>query len=219
LRYARERNRPIIPVILEGEYLYNEHTGKYDIAYWDKIPSELNELRAQFLFYEGAAFFPKFEKAIAELMRQPHRWRDIKRPRPTDPRPNSAATDDSITLYDEACDYAGRLEFETARKIFQKLINLNDTDFCSDAYEWIELLSQYERIVAMDSRINTRHRVRPLWEEYQKLYPKLFIEDIFDPKGFKQRFSLRRRLKTSPQSSRGDGVVPLRAEGMKLDVQ
>ena len=30
---------------------------------------------------------------------------------------------------------------------------------------------------------------------------------------------LRTRLKTSPQSSGVDGVVPLRAEGMKLDVQ
>lgn len=210
LKYARERNRPIIPIVLEGEYIFNQHTGKHDIAYWDKIPSELNDIRAQFLFYEGTSFFPKFEQAISEFQREPQKWRDIKRPRPADPRPNSEATHDGIALYDEACDYASRLEFETARKLFQKLINLNDPDFGEDAFQWIELLGHYERIVSMDSRLNTRHRVRPLWEAYQTFFPKPFLENIFDPKGISIRFvpSTIQPQKPSPNSEKLSRAKP-----------
>jgi formylglycine-generating enzyme required for sulfatase activity len=188
LSYARKRNRPIIPVVLENEFYFNEKTGKNEITYWSDIPAELNDLRAQFLFYEGTSFFNKFDQAIAEFAREPQKWRDILASRPSDPREGSETTHDGITLYDEACDYAGRLEFTTAEKLFQKLVNRNDPDFGSAAFEWIELLRHYEKLLALDSKSSTRFRVRPAWDEYKKLFPKDFLDSLFDPKGFEAQF-------------------------------
>ena len=34
LSYARKRNRPIVPIVLEGEFIYNPKSGKNDIDYW-----------------------------------------------------------------------------------------------------------------------------------------------------------------------------------------
>lgn len=189
LSYARKRNRPIIPVVLEGEYVLNERTGKHEISYWQDIPAELNDLRAQFLFYEGASFFDAFERSVAMFLRDASRWRDIPAPRPGDPREGSETAHDGIALYDEACDYAGRMEFSTSEKLFQKLVNRNDPDFATVAFEWIEMLRQYERLVALDSKASTRFRVRSAWDAYQKLFPKDFLEGIFDPKGFEARFT------------------------------
>ena len=186
LQYARERNRFIVPVVLPGEFTINPRTGKPEIAYWNQIPDALNDFRTQFLFHKGSSFFSDFEHSIAVY--DPKRYRDIKRPRPADPRTDSAGVHDGITLYDEACDYAGRMEFETARKLFQKLMHRNDPDFYSEAVEWIDLLGQYERLLALDAKASTRFRMQPAWNDYQKLFPKHFLEVIFDPKGFKTRF-------------------------------
>lgn len=157
LHYARERNRFIIPVVLEGEFWIDPVTGKPNMAYWDQIPSALNDYRTQFLFYKGTVFFADFEQAVTQY--DPKRYRDIERPRPADPRGGSEASHDNITLYDEACDYAGRLEFSTARKIFQKLIQRADSEFYAEAVEWTEIIGHYERLLAMDSKASTRFRV------------------------------------------------------------
>jgi formylglycine-generating enzyme required for sulfatase activity len=188
LSYARKRNRPIIPVVLEGEFSFNDKTGKNEISYWKDIPAELNDLRAQFLFYDGSSFFQRFDRSLAEFMREPQKWRDIPASRPGDPREGSETAHDGITLYDDACDYAGRMEFTTAEKLFQKLVNRNDPDFGAVAFEWIELLRHYERLLALDAKGSTRFRVRSAWDEYQKLFPKDFLEGIFDPKEFAKQY-------------------------------
>jgi formylglycine-generating enzyme required for sulfatase activity len=191
LQYARERNRFIIPVVLEGEFWIDPVTGKPNMAYWDQIPSALNDYRTQFLFYKGAAFFAEFEQAVAQY--DPKRYRDIERPRPADPRGGSEVSHDSITLYDEACDYAGRLEFGTARKIFQKLIQRADNEFYAEAVEWTEIIGHYERLLAIDSRASTRFRVSGMWNEYKQRFPRPFIEGIFDPNGFGTRIDSKPR--------------------------
>ena len=42
LSFAHELNLPLIPFVLEGEWVYNS-SGKYDIEFWDEIPSELQD--------------------------------------------------------------------------------------------------------------------------------------------------------------------------------
>lgn len=187
LSYARKRNRPVVPLVVEGEFSYNPITGKNDIDYWGDVPQELHDLRAQFLFYEGSSFLPRLEAAFAAFKREPQRWRDLPAQRPRDPRDASDETNNTIALYDEACDYAWRLEIPTAERLFQKLVNLNDPDFANDAHEWILLLREYQTLLSLDARQSTRHKVKARWEQYEQLFPKPFIEGIYDPKGLRQR--------------------------------
>ena len=86
LSYARRHNRPILPLVLDGEFFYNGVTGKNDIAYWSDIPQELDDLRSQFLFYEGTSFVQRVEAATLEFIRESKRWRDIPAGRPAPPR-------------------------------------------------------------------------------------------------------------------------------------
>lgn len=78
LSYARIRNRAIVPVVLEGEFTYNTVTGRYDIDYWDKIPDELTEARAQFLFHEDISFMQRLETAFDLIRRSPRRARPTR---------------------------------------------------------------------------------------------------------------------------------------------
>ena len=69
LSFAHKLNLPIIPFVLEGEWVYNAG-GKYDIEFWDDIPTELQEEdnRAQFLFYEGVSFVDKLKEGIDKIL-------------------------------------------------------------------------------------------------------------------------------------------------------
>ncbi len=187
LSYARKRNRPIIPLVLEGEFTYNATTGKNDIGYWEAVPEELNDLRAQFLFYEGVKFVQQLATSIQAFEREPQRWRDTPADRPSDPRHASDATNNSAAIYDDACDYALRLEFTQAEKLFLRLVNANDPHFGDDAFTWISILREYQTMVMFDTKESTRYKVEPLWKKYSTCFPLPFIE-LYDPKDFRSRY-------------------------------
>jgi toxoflavin biosynthesis protein ToxD len=194
LTYARKRNRPIIPIVLEDEFYYNPAKDKDDLDYWGDMPSELNDNRFQFLFYDGnqSKFINGLNAAVDRLMAM--RLKDIPADFPADPR--DATSNDTIRIYDEACDYALRLEFETARVKFQRLIGWNDALFAADAHDWMVLLYQYEKMLRLDARQSTRHHIPPLWTHYAAQFPKSFI-DLFDPKDFKSRYK-GKSIQTEP---------------------
>jgi formylglycine-generating enzyme required for sulfatase activity len=186
LTYGRKRNRPIIPIVLEGEFSYNPAKDKDDLDYWRDMPTELNDNRFQFLFYDGnqSKFINSLNAAVDRV--RALGLRDIPADFPPDPR--DATSNDTITIYDEACDYALRLEFDTARAKFQRLIDWNDALFAVDAHGWMVLLYEYEKMLRLDARQNTRHHIPPLWTNYAAQFPKTFI-DLFDPKDFKSQYS------------------------------
>lgn len=188
LTYARKRNRPVIPLVLEGEFFYNPVTGRNDIDYWEHVPQELKDLRSQFLFYEGTSFVPRIENAIAGFEREPQRWRDIVAEKPSDPRDANDLDNNSATLYDQACDFALRLEIATAERLFLRLFSAADPIFGEDSHQWILLLRTYQTLLNLDARSNTRYKIPPLWEKYRSQFPMPFIE-IFDPKDFAARFN------------------------------
>jgi formylglycine-generating enzyme required for sulfatase activity len=185
LSYASRRNRFIIPVVLEGEFGYNRATAKFDIAYWNDIPAELNTVRAQFLWYEGGSFIPQLEQALSVYSARP--LRDTPVAPPLDPRHASEQVTDALSIYDEACEYAGKLEFAMADTLFRKLMAANDPDLSDDAHQWVVLLEQYRRITEFAARPTTLHRAKAKWLEYRQQFPKPFIE-LFDPKGFAAQF-------------------------------
>ena len=141
-------------------------------------------MRAQFLFYTGTAFFAEFQNTINLFQRRPHR--DFDAPRPLNPDVNGESKSNHA-LYDEACDYAGRLAFAEAEKRFGQLDQRNDPDYGPVAYEWIQLLRQYAELIEVD-KPNARFIFKKKWDAYRALFPKEFWDGIFDPKDFASRF-------------------------------
>jgi formylglycine-generating enzyme required for sulfatase activity len=190
LDYAHKRRRPIIVVALEGEYYLNPASGKYDLpkATWDLVPEWLRE--RQFLFSGGTDFYSQFETAIDLFERN---WpRDTKAPRPLNPDKKSIhGTNHAV--YDTACDYAERLAFSDAEKHFDIL--QNDSDYAEVAAEWLELLRLYAELIEIYERRNTRFMFKSRWQAYESLFPKHFLDSIFDPKGLAKQNG----LETIPQ--------------------
>ena len=187
LSYARRRNRPIVPVVLEGEYIYNPKTGKKDIDFWPLIPDELNEMRAQFLFYEGGTFIDQLAQALVTIRQEPKRWRDIPiGEAPPDPRPTEGENINTAAIWDEACDYAWRGEIKTARKLFQRLITNADPTFGDFAYEWILILNEYDQLLSFDTRSSTYFQIKARWPNYAGFFPKAFVE-FYDPRNIYSR--------------------------------
>ncbi len=186
LSYARKRNRPIIPIVLEGEFEFNPKTGKNDILYWEQIPEELKDGRFQFLFYEGVSFVEQLNQAVEKLAGEG--FRDLYAPEPPDPRHVDDATNNTAVIYDQAVDFAWKLEFAAAEKLFLKLLDWGDKRFGSDAGEWIEILRQYEELVRLDELAAARYQIPDLLGAYLQYFPKRFVE-MFDPKDFRSRYA------------------------------
>jgi formylglycine-generating enzyme required for sulfatase activity len=183
LRYAFLRNRPIVPIVLEGEYFYDAQTAKNNLRFWDVIPDELNARKAQFLFYEGGSFAQRLANGIKEFKDEPHRWKDKEAKRPVDPRDKDDETsDDVFDIYNMAVDYACRMEFQTAERHFLRLMNSANDTFHHEADKWIDIVRAYNELKKFASRKSTEHRLAKEWEIYQKTYfPVNFINGIFDP--------------------------------------
>jgi formylglycine-generating enzyme required for sulfatase activity len=180
LTFARRLNRPILPVVLTDEFFYDPVKGKNDIRYWDDVPPEIYDIRAQLLFEEGTSFTERVNQAVARYQSEPDRWRPLQADRPADPSDGDSNYADS--LYDEACDYAWRSEFATAERKFQILANRSDPHFSPVAYDWIVILRDYRKLVRLFSRSSTRFVAEQVWQTYQAHFPKPFIDGVFDPK-------------------------------------
>jgi len=182
LEYAHKRNRPIIPVVLDGEFFLNPQSGKYDLSpeAWTLIPDWLRD--RQLLFYIGADFFVQFEAAVRVFERS---WpRDIHAPRPLNPNSKSVHSNNHA-VYSAACDYAERLAFTDAEKHFEALVSRNDPDYGEYAAQWIEIIRRYDELIEIASRHSARVIFNTRLIAYRALFPKDFLDDgIFDPKGF-----------------------------------
>lgn len=196
LDYAHKRNRPIIPVVLEFDL--DPKSAKYTIDYWELVPEWLKN--SQFLFYTGAEFFIKFQQATSLFERA---WpRDIPAPRPLSPDGKSLHGSNHA-LYDAACDYAERLVFVEAEKYFDLLVRRNDADYADAAAQWIELIRLYAELIEIDQRRSATFLFKKRWSQYTALYPKEFLEGIFDPR----KFAGREATPTLSRESKGEVKV------------
>lgn len=186
LSYARKRNRPIVPIVLEGEFLHNMNTGKNDLDYWNLIPQELNDMQAQLLFYEGAGWLKELETAVATFAATPYSWTDIPAAKPQDPRSANDATNNPETLYARACEAAEKLDINQADTLFLRLVN-GDSRYQQYAREWVELLRAYDELMRLESDRYLEFELPAQWELYQRQFPKKFVT-LFDPKDFKSRY-------------------------------
>ena len=181
LEYAHKRNRPIIPVVLDGEFFLNTVSGKYDLPgeTWKLVPEWLRD--AQMLFYVETDFYRLFQDALAVFERN---WpRDIPAPRP----PNPGETGSNHALYSAARDYAGRLAFAEAEKHFDVLVRRNDKDYADVALQWMNVIRLYAELIEIVEHRNPPVIFNRKWAEYTKLFPNDFVEGVFDPRGFAAR--------------------------------
>jgi len=193
LEYAHRRNRPIIPVVLDGEFFLDPKSGRYDLPKetWALVPDWLGE--SQFLFYAGTEFYGKFQEAVAVFERS---WpRDIPAPRPLNPDSKSVHGSNHA-LYSAACDYAERLAFTDAEKHFDALVRRNDEDYADLAAQWLNLIRRYAELIEIVEHRSPAVVFNRKWTAYQALFPNDLVEDIFDPKGFavREREAERERI-------------------------
>jgi hypothetical protein len=156
LDYAHRRNRPIIPVVLEGEFHLNPRSGKYDIAYWDLVPAWMKDI--QLLFYTGAAFFTDFQAAIDQFQRQ---WpRDINVLRPSNP----TGKGNKHAIYATACECAGRMAFVEAEKYFHEFVRRNDEYYADLSAVWLEFMPLYQDLLDMHAHRSPKVVFQKAWD-------------------------------------------------------
>ncbi|MCU0465966.1 MAG: SUMF1/EgtB/PvdO family nonheme iron enzyme [Anaerolineae bacterium] len=183
LRHAGACNRPILPLVLPGEFEYLQTGGRH-VPYMAEVPDIIKTRKAHFLFYEGDGFLALVERGIGEFMAEPGRWRFTPPlTRPLDPNATTERSNDVIAIYDEACDYAYRMEFDRAVSLFQRVIQLDDPELADDAHGWASLLSEYRKLTELYARESTRHRAEVRWGAYVQGFPKPFTRVVFDPRG------------------------------------
>jgi protein phosphatase len=180
LEYAHKRNRPIIPVVLDGEFFLNPQTGKYDLPKetWALVPDWLGQ--AQFLFHVQTQFYGKFQEAVEVFERN---WpRDIPAARPLNPDSRSVHSSNHA-LYGAACDYAQRLAFTDAEKHFDVLVRRNDEDYADLAAQWLNLIRRYAELIEIVEHRSPAVVFNRKQAAYQALFPNDAVDGIFDPRG------------------------------------
>ena len=96
------------------------------------------------------------------------------------------ASNNVTVIYDEAYDFAYRGEFDTAEKLFRKLVTRNDPIFGGISHQWVTIIRKYERIKTMAERKSTRKIAQGQWAIYTHQFPLDFIDGIFDPSNIDQ---------------------------------
>jgi uncharacterized RDD family membrane protein YckC len=198
LDYAKRRNRPIIPVVLDGEFWLNPQTRKYDLPAetWPQLPDWLRE--AQLLFYLPDEFVARFQSAITQFERN---WpRDIPAPRPLNPDSNSAHGSNHA-LYEQAVDYAQRAAFGESEKLFEVLLRRNDADYADLSALWLNITRRYAELIDMVAHDSPAVVFRKKWEAYQALFPNDALEQLFDPQALVKHEQLRQNADESSVSA------------------
>jgi formylglycine-generating enzyme required for sulfatase activity len=132
------------------------------------------------LFYAQHDFLAQFQTAMEN---REGRWPlDTPAKRPLNPDGNSSHRTNHA-LYDDACDYAEKLLFSQAEELFRALVRRDDPDYAPVAHQWLELLVRYAELIEVHERRNARFLFKSKWDAYQALFPKPFLDGVFDPKG------------------------------------
>lgn len=184
LDYAYRRNRPIVPVVLEGEFFLNQMSGKYDLPkeIWALVPDWMKQ--GQLVFYIPTEFYRVFQTAVELFERN---WpRDIPAPRPLNPDAKSVHGSNHA-LYSAAYDYAARLAFTEADNHFSTLLRRNDSDYADLAELWLKVIRGYSELLEMIAHNSPSVVFNRKWTAYQSLFPNEAIESVFDPKGLEQQ--------------------------------
>ena len=117
----------------------------------------------------GADWWEFIVEAYLQLEIRLADWMTNPRPDTNTPYPKDPSQDDSndyVFLYDEACDFAWRLEFEKAERKFRLLTRRTGHGFDHEAYQWLEIFVKYKDLIRCYELKSARHKVPQMWYEY-----------------------------------------------------
>lgn len=204
LNYAVERNRPIIPVVLDTAYYINPRTKKPDINFWDDVPNWLSNY--QFLFFNEDDFLERFERAVAKFEENWHQDIDVRPPMNPD---DNSVHGSTFAVYASATDYAIRLAFDDAKPLFRELVTRNDAHFADICRQWLTLLDRYQELLDAKQHRAPRAVFKRMWDSYTEIFPLDFVDDlypdatetvvIFDPKNLAKMPFWRKKKAQPPQ--------------------
>lgn len=160
LKYANERQRPILPFILQED------------------PSTLNfpatlPHRNQWLIYDGdsARMLSGINAAYKNIAWHLHK--DLDAPRPSEPKKGGKSL---AQLYQAARRFANDQQFEEAKRLFQDIKRIDFEEWGADCDQWLARLINYEQIVDLVKDLSTLNHARQAWQKYVRTYG-----DEFDP--------------------------------------
>lgn len=199
LRYANNRNRPILPFILE-----EVDTGTF--------PPELPH-RNQWLQYDGnpTTMLGKINEALPAIQWEVRQ--DIPAPRLPEPSKGQGSL---VKQFQHAMRLAHTTDYDNARIQFQNIMNLDFPEYGEDILRWLAILNHYPRIAEWCADDLSRPQCQREWAEYVKLYGS-----DFDPANIAER--LGAVTQTSSKSERKiEAAMPICTEAgiaIKLKVK
>lgn len=215
LDYAYRRNRPIVPVVLDGEFFLDPTSGKYNLFedIWTFVPDWLGQ--TQLIFYIPTEFYGRFQTAVELFERN---WpRDIPTPRPLNPDAKSVHGSNHA-LYSAACDYAERLALADAETHFRALIRRNDSDYADLAELWLKVIGAYGELLEMITHNSPPVVFNRKWAAYQGVFPNDALDRAFDPKGLARR-SGGEQERLARQKVEDERIESDKAESDRLEIE
>ncbi len=176
LKYANDRQRPILPFILEDPSTLH-------------FPASLPH-RNQWLIYDGdpARMLSAINAAYKNIEWHLHKNLDV--PRPPEPSKGGKSL---AQLFQSARRLANNQQFEEAKHLFQDIKKIDYEQWGTDCDEWLAKLVNYEQIVELVQDASTLEHAQQAWQKYVRSYG-----DDFDPYPVKLLVSKRH----SPRNQR-----------------
>lgn len=177
LIYARDRQRPILPFMLDDKPAY-------------VLPTELPR-RNQWLLYNGdpVRMLEQINVSYNNIDWNLHKDMDTHRP----PEPMTGGKT-IAKQYQEARRLANDKKFEESKRIFRNIKTLDYDEWGRDCDEWLNRLTKYASIVELEGDRTTFERARREWKVYVREYG-----NEFDPHGIKTKLTLEHPSKLIPQ--------------------
>lgn len=162
LKYATDRNRPILPFLIDDHTTYT-------------IPPEVTPIRNQWFVYDGdpARMLQQILDGTSKV--QWSRHADIPVSRPPEPNTGSASI---VKQFQQAVSLAEDGHFDEAIKRFRNISSLDFEEWGNECQQKIIQLNLYGVIAELAEHKSTLARARKKWDEYVEAY-----DADFDPLG------------------------------------
>ncbi len=188
LRYATDRNRPILPFVIDDHTSYT-------------IPPEVSPQRNQWFLYDGdpARTLKRITEATNNI--QWGRYGDVPIARPIEPNKGEGSL---AREFQQAVSLAENGHFDEAIKRFRNVSSLDYHEWGDECQQWVVRLQLYKQIAELAEHKSTQARAHKKWNEYLQLF------DVnFDPLDISEKLAPFAQTQVKmPSSSRRNFVRP-----------
>jgi sulfatase modifying factor 1 len=198
IKYARDVNRPILPVVLEGEWSHDQARTKDDINYWEDVPKEIIQPNTQFLFDNNGNAIDGIQKSVNRFLQErAHGYWKPRKPMPH-PLPESEVGVDG--LYQQAVDAALRKNFQDAIYLFDR-VGRWDSRYLPYTERWINVLQLYEHYSeAFRAKDTPPAILQAYWSDYEDLFADKLLKTFYDPDNWAADSRLEPQIRKLMQS-------------------